>query len=274
MSSLDVALPGGSLPAEVPAGRRALLAGALGNALEWYDFAAYGFLAAIFAKNFFPDSDAFVGLIAAFGVFAASFVMRPVGGVVFGHIGDRYGRRHALFISAAMMTVSTVAIGLLPTYAAIGAAAPLLLLLLRLLQGLSIGADDYLTKPFRLKELHARMEAILRRSSEDLAPLSRRMSFREGDLEIDFDDRSVRKNGMEIKLTPSEYRILSALIKYPGKVFTRDELISIAFGEDFDGYDRSVDSHIKNLRQKIESDSKNPVYVKTIHGVGYRFGGD
>ncbi len=143
-----------------------------------------------------------------------------------------------------------------------------------LLQGLSIGADDYLTKPFRLKELHARMEAILRRSSEDLAPLSRRMSFREGDLEIDFDDRSVRKNGMEIKLTPSEYRILSALIKYPGKVFTRDELISIAFGEDFDGYDRSVDSHIKNLRQKIESDSKNPVYVKTIHGVGYRFGGD
>lgn len=151
MSSLDVALPGGSLPAEVPAGRRALLAGALGNALEWYDFAAYGFLAAIFAKNFFPDSDAFVGLIAAFGVFAASFVMRPVGGVLFGHIGDRYGRRHALFISAAMMTVSTVAIGLLPTYAAIGAAAPLLLLLLRLLQGLSIGGE-YTTSAIFLAE--------------------------------------------------------------------------------------------------------------------------
>lgn len=143
-----------------------------------------------------------------------------------------------------------------------------------LLQGLSIGADDYLTKPFRLKELHARMEAILRRSADDLTPLSRRMSFREGDLEIDFDEHSVKKNGKEVKLTPNEYRILTALIKYPGKVFTRDELISIAFGEDFDGYDRSVDSHIKNLRQKIEADSKTPVYVQTIHGVGYRFGGD
>lgn len=124
-----------------PAGPRALVAGALGNALEWYDFAAYGFLAAIFAKNFFPDSDAFVGLIAAFGIFAASFLMRPIGGIVFGHVGDRYGRRRALFLSAATMTASTVAIGLLPTYATLGAAAPVLLLALRLAQGLSIGGE-------------------------------------------------------------------------------------------------------------------------------------
>lgn len=156
MSSLDLAHGGDSGPAAAPAaaapvGPRALLAGALGNVLEWYDFAAYGFLAAIFAKNFFPDSDAFVGLIAAFGVFAASFVMRPVGGIVFGHIGDRYGRRQALFISAAMMTASTVAIGLLPTYASIGAAAPALLLLLRLLQGLSIGGE-YTTSAIFLAE--------------------------------------------------------------------------------------------------------------------------
>lgn len=156
MSSLDLAHGGDSGPATAPAaaapvGPRALLAGALGNVLEWYDFAAYGFLAAIFAKNFFPDSDAFVGLIAAFGVFAASFVMRPVGGIVFGHIGDRYGRRQALFISAAMMTASTVAIGLLPTYASIGALAPLLLLLLRLLQGLSIGGE-YTTSAIFLAE--------------------------------------------------------------------------------------------------------------------------
>jgi MHS family proline/betaine transporter-like MFS transporter len=156
MSSLDLAHGGDSGPAVAPAaaapvGPRALLAGALGNVLEWYDFAAYGFLAAIFAKNFFPDSDAFVGLIAAFGVFAASFVMRPVGGIVFGHIGDRYGRRQALLISAAMMTASTVAIGLLPTYAAIGALAPLLLLLLRLLQGLSIGGE-YTTSAIFLAE--------------------------------------------------------------------------------------------------------------------------
>lgn len=152
MSSIDVASYRDSPPAEAgPASPRALFAGALGNALEWYDFAAYGFLAAIFAKNFFPGSDAFVGLIAAFGVFAASFVMRPVGGVVFGHIGDRYGRRNALFISAAMMSGSTVAIGFLPTYQAIGALAPLLLLLLRLLQGLSIGGE-YTTSAIFLAE--------------------------------------------------------------------------------------------------------------------------
>lgn len=129
----------------------ALAAGALGNALEWYDFAAYGFLAAIFAKNFFPESDAFVGLISAFGIFAASFLMRPIGGVVFGHIGDRLGRRQALFVSAFMMTGSTVAIGLLPTYASIGALAPVLLLLLRLLQGLSIGGE-YTTSAIFLAE--------------------------------------------------------------------------------------------------------------------------
>lgn len=142
-----------------------------------------------------------------------------------------------------------------------------------LLKGLDIGADDYLTKPFRLKELHARMEAILRRSSDDLTPLFRRMSFREGDLEVDFGSRSVKKRGKEVNLTPNEFKILAALVKYPNKVFTRDELISTALGDDFEGYDRSVDSHIKNLRQKIENDSKSPEYILTIHGVGYRFGG-
>ena len=130
---------------------RSLVAGALGNVLEWYDFAAYGFLAAIFARNFFPGSDAFVGLISAFGIFAASFLMRPIGGVVFGHIGDRLGRRQALFVSAFMMTGSTVTIGLLPTYDSIGALAPVLLLLLRLLQGLSIGGE-YTTSAIFLAE--------------------------------------------------------------------------------------------------------------------------
>ena len=134
-----------------PAPVRSLVAGALGNVLEWYDFAAYGFLAAIFARNFFPGSDAFVGLISAFGIFAASFLMRPIGGVVFGHIGDRLGRRQALFVSAFMMTGSTVTIGLLPTYDSIGALAPVLLLLLRLLQGLSIGGE-YTTSAIFLAE--------------------------------------------------------------------------------------------------------------------------
>jgi len=142
-----------------------------------------------------------------------------------------------------------------------------------LLRGLDIGADDYLTKPFRLKELYARMEAILRRASGDPVPLYRSIAFREGDLVIDLESRSVKKRGKEANLTPNEFRILSALIKYPGRVFSRDKLIDSAFGEDFDGYDRSVDSHIKNLRQKIETDPKNPVYIQTVHGVGYRFGG-
>jgi len=142
-----------------------------------------------------------------------------------------------------------------------------------LLKGLDMGADDYLTKPFRLKELHARIEAILRRSSGDLVPLYRKMAFCQGDLEVDLENHSIKKTGKEVNLTPNEFKILAALIKYPNKVFTRDELITTAFGEDFEGYDRSVDSHIKNLRQKIETDSKNPVYILTIHGIGYKFGG-
>lgn len=142
-----------------------------------------------------------------------------------------------------------------------------------LLKGLNLGADDYITKPFRLKELHARMEAILRRASDDLVPLYRRISFREGDLEIDLENHLVRKSGTEVKLTPKEFKILAALIKYPSRVFSRDDLITTALVDEFDGYDRSIDSHIKNLRQKIETDSKNPVYVLTIHGIGYKFGG-
>ncbi len=142
-----------------------------------------------------------------------------------------------------------------------------------LLKGLSIGADDYLTKPFRLKELHARMEAILRRTSGEPVPLFQKMSFCEGDLEVDLENHSVKKAGKAVNLTPNEFKILTAMIKYPNKVFTRDELIRTAFGDEFEGYDRSVDSHVKNLRQKIETDSKKPVYVLTIHGFGYKFGG-
>lgn len=142
-----------------------------------------------------------------------------------------------------------------------------------IIDGLGIGADDYITKPFSLRELYARIEAVLRRSGGDLVPLYNRSSYNGGDLEIDFESRTVRKNKNEVKLTPNEYKILAALIKYPGKIFTRDELISTALGDEFDGYDRAVDSHIKNLRQKIESDPKNPVYILTVHGVGYKFGG-
>lgn len=142
-----------------------------------------------------------------------------------------------------------------------------------MLEGLGIGADDYIKKPFSLKELSARMEVILRRSRDDLVPLYSRNSFNEGDLEVDFESLSIKKNQVDINLTATEFKILASLIKYPNKVYTREDLILSALGDDFEGYDRTVDTHIKNIRQKIESDPKNPVYILTIHGVGYKFGG-
>ncbi|NLT48382.1 MAG: response regulator transcription factor [Clostridiales bacterium] len=140
-----------------------------------------------------------------------------------------------------------------------------------ILEGLEIGADDYIKKPFSLKELHARIEAVLRRSTEDI--LFHKGSFNDGDLEIDVARRRVLKGGSEIKLTMNEFRILTSLVRYPNKVFTRDELVLAALGDEFEGYNRAIDSHIKNIRQKIESDPKNPVYLLTVHGIGYKFGG-
>jgi DNA-binding response OmpR family regulator len=143
-----------------------------------------------------------------------------------------------------------------------------------LLEGLKLGADDYMRKPFSLKELGARTEAALRRAADDLLPLTTRNSFRGGDLTVDFEKNTVRKRGQAVSLTPGERHILAALIKYPGKTFTRAELIETALGDAFDGYDRAVDGHVKNLRRKIEDDSKNPKYILTVHGIGYRFGGE
>ncbi len=141
-------------------------------------------------------------------------------------------------------------------------------------EGLGLGADDYVTKPFGLKELYARVEAVLRRTESDLVPLVKRNSWRNGDLVIDFEKNEVRKKGISLTLTPSELKILSVLIKYPGKVFTREELIEAALDKGFAGYDRAIDSHIKNIRKKVEDDPKNPMYVRTIPGLGYKFGGD
>lgn len=143
-----------------------------------------------------------------------------------------------------------------------------------ILKGLDIGADDYITKPFSPKQLVARVVAVLRRTTDDPVPLSNIMSFKDDDLIIDNLKYEVRKNGDIINLTPNEYRILLTLIKYPKKTFTREELIKMALGDDFEGFDRTVDTHIKNLRQKIETDPKTPLYILTVHGIGYRFGGD
>lgn len=141
-----------------------------------------------------------------------------------------------------------------------------------ILNGLGIGADDYITKPFSLKLLLARVSAVLRRTSEEAIPLSDELSFDEGKLVVDGMRHEVRKNGKAINLTAHEFKIIMKMAKYPSKVFTRDELIESVMGDDFDGYDRAIDSHIKNIRNKIEDESKNPKYILTVHGVGYRFG--
>lgn len=143
-----------------------------------------------------------------------------------------------------------------------------------ILKGLHIGADDYVTKPFSPRQLLARVEAVLRRVSEEAVPLAEEMSFNNGELIVDNLRHEVKKNGELIQLTPNEYKLLMTMIKYPTKAFTREELITFAMGDDFEGYDRIIDTHIKNIRQKIEEDSKKCKYVLTVHGVGYKFGGE
>jgi MHS family proline/betaine transporter-like MFS transporter len=120
---------------------RLIAAGTIGNVLEWYDFAIYGYFAVSIGRNFFPSGDPVAQVLAAFGVFAAGFVMRPLGGLLTGAIGDRYGRRTALTISVAAMAVPTFLVGVLPGYQTIGIAAPILLTLLRMIQGLSVGGE-------------------------------------------------------------------------------------------------------------------------------------
>ena len=134
-----------------------------------------------------------------------------------------------------------------------------------MIHGLDLGADDYITKPFSLKNLSARVQAVLRRSTEDLVPLARQFSWNQGDLVIDYDRKEVRKKGEPVALTAIEWKLLAAFTKYPQKIFTRENLIELVFGLDFSGYDRVIDTHIKNLRKKIEDDSKQPVYLCTVH---------
>jgi MHS family proline/betaine transporter-like MFS transporter len=121
--------------------QRTLLAGAVGNAIEFYDFIVYAYLAGYFAAQFFPTHDPVAALLASYGAFATGMIMRPVGGIVFGNIGDRIGRKAALQISVLLIAIPTLLIGLMPTYAVIGLWAPVLLIILRMLQGLSVGGE-------------------------------------------------------------------------------------------------------------------------------------
>lgn len=141
------------------------------------------------------------------------------------------------------------------------------------IHGLDIGADDYVLKPFSPKQLLARVAAVLRRTVKETDTDETKIIFENGDLVIDSFIHEIRKSGNIINLTPNEYKILLTMARYPKKTFTREELISMALGEDFEGFDRTVDTHIKNLRQKIEDDPKEPKYLMTVHGIGYRFAG-
>lgn len=142
-----------------------------------------------------------------------------------------------------------------------------------ILRGLNVGADDYVTKPFSPRQLVARVGALLRRTEGMDFGVSSFLSFHEKELTIDTITQEVFKNGELLTLTPIEYKLLCTMAKSPGRVFSRNDLIEHALGEDYSAFDRAIDSHIKNLRQKIEEDTKNCRYILTVHGMGYKFGG-
>ncbi len=137
--------------------------------------------------------------------------------------------------------------------------------------GFALGADDYIVKPFSPRELVYRVKAVLKRAQKADLSETEAMSFNGGLLVIDGRSYEVKKDGSPVNLTPTEFKVIFALASYPGKVFTRDELVENALGYQFEGYERSIDAHIKNIRHKIEDDPKKPEFILTIYGVGYRF---
>jgi DNA-binding response OmpR family regulator len=138
--------------------------------------------------------------------------------------------------------------------------------------GLELGADDYVVKPYDAKELVARVRAVLRRVSDrGVAVREPAAVLRRGDLEIDRHRYEVRRGGQILPLTRTEFEILAALAGEPGRVFSRLQLLDAAQGEAFTGYERSIDSHVKNLRRKVEVDPRHPRHVQTVIGVGYKF---
>ncbi len=139
------------------------------------------------------------------------------------------------------------------------------------IEGISIGADDYLTKPFSVRELVVRVRALLRRSYKDFSPMADILTFNSGDLEVNIKKMIVKKQNETVSFTANEFKLLIVFLSNPEKVFSREELVEKAFGIDYEGFDRTVDTYIKNIRQKIESNPKEPEYIVTVYGMGYKF---
>lgn len=134
--------------------------------------------------------------------------------------------------------------------------------------GLELGADDYITKPFSPREVVARVRAVLRRVEGETAPVE---ILRAGEIEMDMSKHTVTMGAQPIELTPTEFDLLAALLKNPGRAFTRLQLLDLVQGEAYEGYERTIDAHIKNLRQKLGYDPKQPRHILTVFGVGYKF---
>lgn len=134
--------------------------------------------------------------------------------------------------------------------------------------GLELGADDYVTKPFGMRELLARIRAVLRRVGSDSRPSA---TLKVADVSLDRDTHNVRVDGKSVNLTPSEFDLLAALMESPGRVYSRSDLLIKLQGTSFEGVERTIDVHVRNLRTKLEPDPANPRYIETVFGVGYKF---
>lgn len=141
------------------------------------------------------------------------------------------------------------------------------------IKGLELGADDYLLKPFSPKELMIRIQGIIRRVYHSAKVDRKLLKFNQGKLQIDQTERVVRVDDKIVELTKNEYDLLSIMAENADRTFTREQLIAFAFGPDYMGYDRTIDVHIKNIRKKIEEDLKDPLFIVTVFGVGYKFKG-